>query len=132
MEEYHIDTVTSDKDSIFILYSHVTAWNDNLMLPLYRTDNDITKFFTKIRNGHLAKTAGGLDDKFHEANASTSKAFDRQGVGEVNDIRDSAGSQELRINDKRKTENILFLEIRVRIFRVPHPNDSFFSSHFLG
>ena len=130
MEEHHVNTVTSDKDSIFILYSHVTTWNDNLMIPLYSADNNIAKFFTKIRNGHLAKTAGRFNSEFHEANASTKETFDREGVGEVNDISNSTGSQELRINDKRKTENILFLEIRVRIFRVPHPNDGLFSSHF--
>jgi len=108
MEEHHVNTVTSDKDSIFILYSHVATWNDNLMIPLYRTDNDIAEFFPKIRNGHLAKTTGGFNSEFHQADPSTSKAFDRQGVGEVNDIGNSTGSQELRINDKRKTENILF------------------------
>ena len=35
------------------------------MIPLYRTDNDIAKFFRKIRNGHLAKTAGGFNSEFH-------------------------------------------------------------------
>ena len=77
MEEHHINTVTSDKDSIFVMYGHITTWDDNLMIPLYGADNDVAKFFPEIRNGHLAKTASGFDDKFHEANASTSKAFDR-------------------------------------------------------
>ena len=132
MEEHHVNTVTSDKDSIFILYGHVTTWDDNLMIPLYRTDNDIAKFFPKIRNGHLAKTTGGLDDKFHEADSSTKETFDRQGIWEVNNIGNGASSQELRVDNKRKTENVLFFKIRVRIFRVPHPNDGLFSSHFFG
>ena len=55
MEEHHVNTVTSDKDSIFILYSHVTAWNDNLMIPFYRTDNDIAKFFSENQKWAFGK-----------------------------------------------------------------------------
>ena len=77
MEEHHVNTVTSDKDSIFILYGHVTTWDDNLMISFYRTDNDIAKFFPKIRNGHLAKTTGGFNSEFHQADPSPKETFDR-------------------------------------------------------
>lgn len=92
MEEYYINMVISDKDFIFILYGYVIVWNDNLMIFFYSVDNNIVKFFMKIRNGYLVKIVGRFNSEFYEVNVFIKETFDREGVGEVNDICDSVGS----------------------------------------
>ncbi len=125
MEEYHIDTRLSYKYSIFLSYTVMSPLGLNLMLPLYRTDNDITNNFLQIRNGGISNTAGvdlttnSMRLTRPPAKRSTDRALGKSMILAI------AGSQELRINDKRKTENILFLEIRVRKYSGPHPSDSF-------
>ena len=102
MEEHHINTVTSDKDSIFILYGHVTAWNDNLMIPLYSADITLPNFLRKSEMGIWQRPLEDLTVNSMRLTRPPKKRSTERALGEVNDIRDSAGSQELRVNDKRK------------------------------
>ena len=48
MEKHHIYTISRNKNPILVLDNNITAWNHQLMIPLHSTDNDVTKFFTKV------------------------------------------------------------------------------------
>ena len=56
----------------------------------------------------------------------------RKGIWEVNDISNITSCQQFRIDNQGEAQDIFFLEVGIGIFRIPHPNDSLFGSHFFS
>ena len=132
MEKHHIYTISRNKNPILVLNNNITTWDHQLMISLHSTDNNIPKFFTEVWDWHLTKTARILDNKLHETDPTSSKSFNREGIREINDIWDRTRCQELWINNKWKSKNIFLFKIGIRVFRISHPNDGFFSAHFFS
>ena len=81
---------------------HVTTWNNNLMIPLYGTDNDIAKFFPKSEMGIWQRpledlTVNSIKLTRPPAKRSTDRAF---GKSIILAIARAAKSSGLTIREK--------------------------------
>ena len=65
MEKNNINPISGDIDNIILQNGNFTVWNEQLSIAVNGTNQDIAKFFAKLRHGHLTEVTILLNFKFH-------------------------------------------------------------------
>src|SRR3712207_965938 len=77
MNVNHIHAIAGYKDFIARLNNVITVRNNQLMVALNGTDNNVAEFFTELIEGHLTEVVAFQNFKFHQHNAAIDKMFHR-------------------------------------------------------